>query len=120
MASTIYFFKGDEKFLTNAKIDRLIKESKADELNISSYDCSEVGIEKAIIDASTPPFLGDKKVVIVRNPLFLESEKTSVGQLTFSQSFQLLNHFFLHSLSLYRFHSSPSLSHYHKLCNKVI
>ena len=79
MASTIYFFKGDEKFLTNAKIDRLIKESKADELNISSYDCSEVGIEKAIIDASTPPFLGDKKVVIVRNPLFLESEKTSVG-----------------------------------------
>ncbi|MBO4666803.1 MAG: DNA polymerase III subunit delta [Bacilli bacterium] len=75
MANTIYFFKGDEKFLTNAKIDRLIKESKADELNISSYDCSEVNVEKAIVDASTAPFLCDKKVVIIRNPLFLETEK---------------------------------------------
>lgn len=75
MAGNIYFFKGDEKYLTSSKIERLIKESKADELNITSYDCSEVNIEKAIFDALTPPFLGDKKVVIIRNPLFLETEK---------------------------------------------
>ena len=80
MASTIYFYKGDEKYLTNAKIDRIIKDSKADELNITSYDCSEVNVEKAVFDALTPPFLGDKKVVIIKNPLFLESEKAGSGQ----------------------------------------
>lgn len=79
MASNIYFYKGDEKYLTNSKIDRLIKETKADELNITSYDCSEVNVEKAIFDALTPPFLGDKKVVIIRNPLFLETEKAGSG-----------------------------------------
>ena len=79
MANTIYFYKGDEKYLTNAKIERLIKDSKADELNITSYDCSEVNVEKAIFDALTPPFLGDKKVVIIKNPLFLESEKAGTG-----------------------------------------
>ena len=79
MANTIYFYKGDEKFLTNAKIERLVKDSKADELNITSYDCGEVNVEKAIFDALTPPFLGDKKVVIIKNPLFLESEKAGTG-----------------------------------------
>ena len=79
MANTVFFFKGDEKYLTNAKIDRLIKESKADELNITSYDCSEVNVEKAVFDALTPPFLGDKKVVIIRNPLFVETEKAANG-----------------------------------------
>ena len=79
MASTVFFFKGDEKYLTNAKIDRLIKESKTDELNITSYDCSEVNVEKAIFDALTPPFLGDKKVVIIRNPMFVETEKAGSG-----------------------------------------
>lgn len=80
MAGNIYFYKGDEKYLTTSKIDRLIKESKADELNITSYDCSEVNIEKAIFDALTPPFLGEKKVVVIRNPLFLETEKAGHNQ----------------------------------------
>ena len=53
MANNIYFYKGDEKFLTSSKIQRLIKETKADELNITSYDCSEVNVEKAIFDALT-------------------------------------------------------------------
>ena len=70
MENTVYFYKGDEKYLTNSKIERVIKESKADELNITSYDCSEVNVEKAVFDALTPPFLGEKKVVIIRNPLF--------------------------------------------------
>ena len=79
MASVIYFYKGDEKYLTNSKIARVIKDSKADELNITSYDCSEVNVEKAVFDALTPPFLSEKKVVIIRNPLFVESEKAGSG-----------------------------------------
>ena len=63
MANRVYLYKGDEKYLTNAKIQRIIKESKADEINITTYDCSEVNLEKAIFDALTPAFLGGNKVV---------------------------------------------------------
>ena len=77
MANRVYLYKGDEKYLTNAKIQRIIKESKADEINITTYDCSEVNLEKAIFDALTPAFLGGNKVVIITNPIFLSSEKNS-------------------------------------------
>lgn len=77
MASKVYLYKGDEKYLTNSKIARVIKESKADEINITSYDCSEVNLEKAIFDALTPAFLGGNKVVIITNPVFLQTEKSS-------------------------------------------
>lgn len=71
----VYLYKGDEKYLTNAKIARIVKESKADEINKTTYDCSEVSLEKAVFDALTPPFLGGNKVVIITNPVFLISEK---------------------------------------------
>ena len=75
MAYKVYLYKGDERYLTNTKINRVIKDSKADEINITSYDCSEVNVEKAVFDALTPAFLGGNKVVIITNPVFLEKEK---------------------------------------------
>ncbi len=78
----IYLYKGDEKYLTSAKIQRVIKESKADEINITTYDCSEPNLEKAIFDALTPAFLGGNKVVIITNPIFLTSEKNASIQNT--------------------------------------
>lgn len=71
----VFLYKGDERYLTNSKINRVIKDSKADEINITSYDCSEVNVEKAVFDALTPAFLGGNKVVIITNPVFLEKEK---------------------------------------------
>lgn len=78
----IYLYKGDEKYLTSAKIQRVIKESKADEINITTYDCSEANLEKAIFDALTPAFLGGNKVVIITNPIFLVNEKNASLQNT--------------------------------------
>ncbi len=74
--SNIYLFTGVESLLINNKIDRIVRESKADEFNISIYDEEEVSIGEAIRDAATPPFISDRRVVILKNPKFLTSEKT--------------------------------------------
>lgn len=69
--SNIFLFTGEEKFIIQTKINRVISESGADEINIVSYDCEEVNLKDAILDASTPPFMSKKKVVIIKNPSFL-------------------------------------------------
>lgn len=72
----VYLYKGTEPFLINTKIDMLVKESKANEFNISIYDCSEVDLSLAIQDAASLPFLSDSKVVIIKNPTFLTNDKS--------------------------------------------
>lgn len=69
--ANIYLFTGEEKFIIQTKVNRVITESEADELNVLSYDCEEVNVKKAITDASTPPFMGKKKVIVIKNPTFL-------------------------------------------------
>lgn len=71
----IYLFTGDQTLLVSNKIDRIIKESKADQYNISIYDEEESNITEAIRDASTPPFMGLTKIVIIKNPKSLSNEK---------------------------------------------
>ena len=71
---SVYLFYGDESLIIKNKIDRLIKDSKADEFNISTYDLDEVSIITAIQDAITMPFLSASKVVLCKNPKFLTSE----------------------------------------------
>jgi len=75
MDNKIYLYLGQENLLISNKIDRIVKESKADEYNISTYDLDEVNLSDAIRNALTPPFLNDIKVVIIKNPKFLSSEK---------------------------------------------
>lgn len=77
MTNRVYLFRGDEKFLTNTKIQKLIRDSKVDEFNITTYDCAETNLEQAIFDVCTAPFLSDRKIVIIKNPTFLESDKTN-------------------------------------------
>lgn len=72
--SNIYFYYGEESLIIKNKIERLIRETKADEYNISTYDLDEVSIINALQDAVTMPFLSDKKVIVFKNPRFLSSE----------------------------------------------
>ncbi len=72
----VYLYKGSEPYLINTKIDMLVKESKANEFNISTYDCSEVDLSLAVQDAASLPFLSDSKVVIIKNPTFLTNDKS--------------------------------------------
>ena len=70
--SNVCLFLGEEKYIINSKINRIIKETKADEFNITSYDCEETNVSNAIQDALTPPFMSDTKVVLIKRPLFHE------------------------------------------------
>jgi len=72
----IQLFLGDERYLIENKIKRLIKEAKVDEYNITYYDMEEVSLNDALNDALTPPFMSDKKVIVLKNPYFITSEKT--------------------------------------------
>ncbi|MDD3999711.1 MAG: DNA polymerase III subunit delta [Bacilli bacterium] len=74
--SEIYLFTGTESYLINNKIERIIKESKANEYNVSTYDEEEEDIFEAMRDVSTPPFLSEYKVITIKNPKFLTSEKS--------------------------------------------
>lgn len=74
----IYLIYGNESFLINETkqllINTVVNEEELD-FNLSSYDLEETPIEAAIEDAETLPFMGEKRLIILQNPIFLTSEK---------------------------------------------
>ena len=74
----IYLLFGTESFLINETKQLLIQKVLSDEeidFNLSTYDLEETPIEAAIEDAETLPFMGEKRLIILQNPVFLTSEK---------------------------------------------
>ena len=75
----IYLLFGTEAFLINETkqllLNHILTEEEKD-FNFSTYDLEETPIEVAIEDAETFPFLGEKKVIFLHNPVFLTAEKT--------------------------------------------
>ena len=75
----VYLLYGTEAFLINETkqilIDHVLDEEEKD-FNLSVYDLEETPIEAALEDAETFPFMGEKRLVILQNPVFLTSEKT--------------------------------------------
>ena len=72
----IFLYTGEEKYRINSKIQAIVKDANADDFNIMTYDLDDSDLTDAIRDALTPPFLCEQKVVIVKNPRFLTSEKS--------------------------------------------
>jgi len=75
----LYLLYGTESFLINETRQFIISHAISPdevEFNISQYDLEETPIELAIEDAETLPFLGEKKIVVLKNPVFLTAEKT--------------------------------------------
>jgi len=74
----VYLLYGTEAFLINETkqllIDHVLDEEEKD-FNLSVYDLEETPIEAALEDAETFPFMGEKRLVILQNPVFLTSEK---------------------------------------------
>lgn len=74
----LYLFYGQEEFLIEETVSLLVNTVLTDEekeMNLSVYDMSEVPIEVALEDAETLPFLGEKRVVIVKDPYFFTGQK---------------------------------------------
>lgn len=81
--SQLYVLYGSESFLIDemkqAIIDHALDEESLD-FNFSQYDMEETPVEAALEDAETLPFLGEHRVIIIRNPFFLtgKNEKQKV------------------------------------------
>ncbi|PLS01213.1 DNA polymerase III subunit delta [Neobacillus cucumis] len=75
----IYLLYGTEAFLINETkqllLDHILEEEEKD-FNFSAYDLEETSVDLALEDAETFPFLGEKKVVFLHNPVFLTAEKS--------------------------------------------
>jgi DNA polymerase-3 subunit delta len=75
----LYLLFGNEPFLIN-ETKRLIVEHALNEeeldFNLSQFDLEEIPVEKALEEAETLPFMGEKRVVFLHNPVFLTTEKS--------------------------------------------
>lgn len=77
--AAIYLVYGNESFIINETKQRIVSRAISEEemdFNFSSYDLEETPIEVAIEDAETFPFMGERRVVVLQNPVFLTAEKT--------------------------------------------
>lgn len=72
-----YVLYGDEKLLLDKKLESLKKKYKISEadMNMMVYWCNETAMGDIIEDALTPSFFSDYKMVVVKNPLFLTTQK---------------------------------------------
>lgn len=78
--SSVYLVYGTEAFLMNETKQLLyenVLQEEEMEFNFSVYDLEETPIELAIEDAETLPFMGEKRLIILQNPVFLTAGKTN-------------------------------------------
>ena len=74
----VYLFTGNEQVIKKNKIDRILENVDPEETDIIKYDLETISIQEVVTDCMTIPFLKQSKVIIVKNPLFLSSVKTSI------------------------------------------
>ncbi|OMP67623.1 DNA polymerase III subunit delta [Domibacillus epiphyticus] len=78
---SLYLLYGPEQYFIEEARNLLIKnvlDGDAADLNVTSFDMTEVPIDAAIEEAETLPFLGERKLVFVQNPLFFTAEKSKI------------------------------------------
>lgn len=68
---------GEEKILLDKKLETLKKKYHIheDNMNLMTYWCNEVSMSEIVSDALTPPFFSEYKMIIVKNPIFLTTQK---------------------------------------------
>lgn len=68
---------GEEKFLMERKLNALKKKFHIceEDMNIMTYWCQETKMSAIIEDALTPPFFTEYKMIVLKNPLFLTTQK---------------------------------------------
>ncbi len=77
----LYLMYGSEPYLINETIQKIKESALTDdeiEFNIANFDMEETPIQFALEEAETFPFIGERKLIIVHNPIFLTAEKAKV------------------------------------------
>jgi len=72
-----YVIYGEEKLLMEQRLTKLKKQYQIQEenMNFITYWCHETPMSAIIEDAITPPFLTEYKMIVIKNPLFLTTQK---------------------------------------------
>lgn len=76
--SPLYLILGTEQYFLQEVRQTLLEHSMdaADqELNVGTYNMDEVPLGQALADAESLPFFGDRRLVIIDNPVFFTGEK---------------------------------------------
>ncbi|MYL63006.1 DNA polymerase III subunit delta [Bacillus hwajinpoensis] len=74
----LYLLTGTETFLVDELQKMIINQALPEEekeFGLAYYDLNETPVQAAVEDAETLPFLGEKRVIILKNPLFLTAAK---------------------------------------------
>lgn len=79
----IYLFTGDSEIFIKNKIARIIKKFRKFKTSTLKYDMEKYKLGDIIADLITTPFLEDFKIIILRNPHFLEGESLSFEESCF-------------------------------------
>lgn len=68
---------GEEKLLMEQRLTKLKKQYKIndEDMNFMTYWCNETPMSQIIEDALTPPFLSEYKMIVIKNPTFLTTQK---------------------------------------------
>lgn len=76
--ASIYLVLGQESTLINEAKDLFKNYLSPDEatMNYASYDLETTSISQALDDAASAPFFGDRRIVLLQNPIFLTGEKS--------------------------------------------
>ena len=75
MNRNCYLFYGEDHFRIKKETDLVFKENEIDLSMVEVYDGEEDGLDNAVTNAMTLPFLADKKGVVIKNALFLTSDQ---------------------------------------------
>lgn len=78
--SPVYLLAGQEDYLIEDTLHRIVNAcltAEEKEFNLSRYDMKEYPVEMAVEEAYTFPFMGGKRVVIVKDAYFYSSGKES-------------------------------------------
>jgi len=88
----IYLVFGEQELMINKLVDKLAKETleEIDDFNLVTFDAHKYPMYEIVNDASTLPFMTDKKVVVIKNAYFLTTENP---KLEFEQSFEELEEY---------------------------
>ncbi len=79
----LYYFYGDEKYLADyylQKIEEQVIPEKIDGINYEHYSYRDMGLSALVAAANTMSFMGDKKLIVVRDAELLSKEKMISAQ----------------------------------------
>ncbi|UOY94065.1 DNA polymerase III subunit delta [Ectobacillus sp. JY-23] len=81
--ASVYLLYGTEMYFINETLEILLTEALEEqdrELNAVVYDLEDSYLEDVVEDAKTLPFFGERKVIVIKSPLFLTSQKEKIEQ----------------------------------------